>query len=111
MDEITLATINNSITQLNNRIADTNSAVVLLRTENIEAHRDLTKKINVACSIISELNSQSSVTTTKLDSHLDEHKKKENRSSINGVNITALVGTMIASMIGAITTLKVAGMI
>lgn len=111
MDEITLKTINDSIRQLNNRIDDTNAGLKLLRNENNDSHRTLTKKIDTACSLISKLDKKSSITKTKLEAHLDEHKKKENRSNINGVNITALIGTIVGSMIGAFTTLKVAGII
>lgn len=111
MDEITLNTINDSIKQLNNRIDDTNAGLKLLRNENNESHRTLTSKIDTACSLIAKLDKKSSVTKTKLESHLEEHKKKENRSNINGVNITALVGTIAGSIIGALTTLKIANLI
>jgi len=109
MDEITLETINNSIKQLNNRINDTNASLKLLRNENNHSHRTLTKKIDVACKLISKLDKKSSITSTILENHLDEHKKKEDKANINGVTITSLIGNLVAAFIGAFVTLKISG--
>lgn len=111
MDEITLNTINDSIKQLNNRIDDTNAGLKLLRNENNESHRTLTKKIDSACRLISKLDKKSSITKTKLEAHLDEHKKEDEKTKINGVKITSLVGNIFAAGIGAFVTLKVAGVV
>lgn len=111
MDEITLNTINDSIKQLNNRIDDTNAGLKLLRSENNESHRSLTRKIDTACSLIAKLDKKSSITKTKLEAHLDEHKKEDEKTKINGVKITSLVGNIFAAGIGALVTLKVAGII
>ena len=111
MDEITLTTINDSIRQLNNRIDDTNAGLKLLRNENNESHRTLTKKIDTACALISKLDKKSSITKTKLDAHLEEHKKKEEKANINGVTISSIIGNICAACIGALVTLKVAGVV
>jgi len=111
MDEITLTTINNSINHLDNRINDTNKALGLLREENNQAHRTLNKKIDQACALISKVDKKSSITETKLDNHLEEHKKKENRRNINGISITSIVGTVSAAVISATATMYVAGVI
>jgi len=111
MDEITLTTINNSINHLDNRINDTNKSLDLLREENNQAHRTLNKKIDQACVLIAKVDKKSSITETKLNNHLEEHEKKENRANINGVTVTSLVGNLFAALIGAFVTIKVAGVI
>lgn len=109
MDEITLNTINDSIKQLNNRIDDTNAGLKLLRNENNDSHRTLTRKIDNACSLISKLDKKSSITKTKLEAHLEEHKKKEEKANINGVTISSIIGNLCAAILGAFITIKASG--
>ena len=108
MDEITLETINNSIGQLNNRIDDTNKSMKQLIDENNTSHRDINKKVEKISTTISDIDKESSITTTNLNNHLDEHKKEDERTNINGVKITSLIGNLAAALIGAFVALKAA---
>ena len=83
----------------------------MLRNENNDSHRTLTRKIDTACSLISKLDKKSSITKTKLEAHLEEHRKEDEKTKINGVKITSFVGNFFAAAISAIVTLKVAGVI
>ena len=108
MGETTLETINNSINQLNNRIDDTNKSMKQLIDENNTSHRDINRKVENISSTISDIDKESSITTTNLDNHLDEHKKEDERTNINGVKLTSLIGNLSAALIGAFVALKVA---
>ena len=109
MDEITLETINNSIKQLNNRINDTNKFISGIKNENTAAHRDINKKVEKISTTISDIDKETSITMTNLDNHLDDHKKEDNATKINGVKLSSLVGNVLAALIGGFMTLKATG--
>jgi len=118
MDEITLSTINSSINQLNNRMDDlnnrideTNISLRLLITENNGAHRDINRKIDLACRLISNVDKKASITEQEVKTHLNYHKKEDERLNINGVKMTSLIGSFSCALIGSLTTLMVAGLI
>ena len=125
MDDTTLGTINNSVEQINNRMCDlnkrlddlhnrcdeTNITLRLLITENNNSHRDINRKIDQACRLISNVEKESSICTQKLDDHLKHHQKEDNRANINGVKITSLIGSFGSATIGAIVVLCSVGII
>lgn len=123
MDEITLATINNSINQINNRINDTNdrlddlhkrvdetnTTLRLLITENSGSHRDINRKIDAACRLIASVEKDTSICSQKLCDHLKSHKKEEKRANINGVKVTSMIGSVSSAIIGALAVLLTTG--
>jgi len=118
MDNITLATIANSVEQINKRLDDlhnrcneTNATLRLLITENNNSHSDLNRKIDQACRLIAKVDKDSSVCSQKLDDHLKHHKKEDNRANINGVKITSMVGNFISAAIAATAVLYSTGTI
>lgn len=125
MDNITLSTISNSVEQINNRVDDinkrlddlhnrcdeTNITLRLLITENNNAHRDITRKIDQACRLIANVEKESSVCAQKLDDHLKHHKKEDNKANINGVKISSMIGNFISAIIAATAVLYSTGTI
>lgn len=125
MDEITLATINNAVNQtgariddingrldaLHERCSETNTTLRLLITENNNSHRDLNRKIDQACRLIANVEKETSVTSQKVDDHLEHHKKEDERMNINGVKVTSMIGSFGSALVGAATVLFTTGII